>query len=101
MSDRPNILWICTDQQRYDTIAALGNPYVSTPHIDRLGGVLAGIQRLHFTHTPQTDQLHAPLVGPRDDVLIDRIERCIPPVSKRWERQRRIACIQHAGKHLI
>ena len=41
MSDRPNILWICTDQQRYDTIAALGNPYVSTPHIDRLvrGGV--------------------------------------------------------------
>ena len=33
---RPNILWICTDQQRYDTIAALGNPYVSTPHLDRL-----------------------------------------------------------------
>ncbi len=33
---RPNILWICTDQQRYDTIGALGNPYVSTPNIDRL-----------------------------------------------------------------
>ena len=33
---RPNILWICTDQQRYDTIAALGNPYVSTPHLDQL-----------------------------------------------------------------
>ena len=32
----PNILWICTDQQRYDTIGALGNPYVSTPNIDRL-----------------------------------------------------------------
>jgi len=39
--DRPNILWICTDQQRYDTIAALGNQHVSTPHVDRLvnGGV--------------------------------------------------------------
>ena len=38
---RPNILWICTDQQRYDTIGALGNPHVSTPNIDRLvqGGV--------------------------------------------------------------
>ncbi len=36
MNDRPNILWICTDQQRYDTIAALGNRYVSTPNIDRL-----------------------------------------------------------------
>lgn len=33
---RPNILWICTDQQRFDTIGALGNPYVSTPNIDRL-----------------------------------------------------------------
>ncbi|MCZ6634442.1 MAG: sulfatase-like hydrolase/transferase [bacterium] len=33
---RPNILWICTDQQRYDTIGALGNAHVSTPHIDRL-----------------------------------------------------------------
>ena len=34
--ERPNILWVCTDQQRYDTIAALGNRYVSTPNIDRL-----------------------------------------------------------------
>ena len=33
---RPNILWICTDQQRFDTIGALGNPHVSTPNIDRL-----------------------------------------------------------------
>jgi len=33
---RPNILWICTDQQRWDTIGALGNPHVRTPNIDRL-----------------------------------------------------------------
>ncbi len=32
----PNILWICTDQQRWDTIGALGNPHVQTPHLDRL-----------------------------------------------------------------
>ncbi len=37
MTDKqPNILWFCTDQQRFDTIGALGNPYVSTPTIDRL-----------------------------------------------------------------
>jgi arylsulfatase A-like enzyme len=42
---RPNILWICTDQQRYDTIGALGNPHVHTPHIDRL--VREGVA---FTH---------------------------------------------------
>lgn len=33
---RPNILWYCTDQQRFDTIGALGNPYVKTPTLDRL-----------------------------------------------------------------
>ena len=36
MTDRPNILWICTDQQRYDTIGALGYHHVDTPHIDGL-----------------------------------------------------------------
>ena len=32
MDKRPNILWLCTDQQRWDTIHALGNPYIDTPH---------------------------------------------------------------------
>lgn len=32
----PNILWICTDQQRYDTIHALGNEYIRTPNMDKL-----------------------------------------------------------------
>ena len=38
---RPNVLWYCTDQQRFDTIGALGNSYVRTPNLDRLvaGGV--------------------------------------------------------------
>jgi len=33
---RPNILWICTDQQRWDTISGLGNEHIRTPNIDRL-----------------------------------------------------------------
>mgnify|MGYP005856594069 CR=1 FL=1 len=33
---RPNILFITTDQQRWDTIAALGNKYIRTPNLDRL-----------------------------------------------------------------
>ncbi len=41
----PNVLWICTDQQRYDTIGALGNPHVRTPNLDRL--VRDGVA---FTH---------------------------------------------------
>src|SRR5262249_47572344 len=33
---RPNILFILTDQQRADTIHALGNPVIRTPALDRL-----------------------------------------------------------------
>ncbi|MBI1336073.1 MAG: sulfatase-like hydrolase/transferase [Phycisphaera sp.] len=36
MPERPNILFILTDQQRADTVAALGNPIIKTPALDRL-----------------------------------------------------------------
>lgn len=34
--DRPNILLLFVDQQRSDTLHALGNPLIRTPHLDRL-----------------------------------------------------------------
>ncbi|MCC6858784.1 MAG: sulfatase-like hydrolase/transferase [Bryobacterales bacterium] len=34
--ERPNILLFCTDQQRFDTLGALGNPHIRTPNLDRL-----------------------------------------------------------------
>lgn len=38
----PNVLWICSDQQRFDTLGCYGNPHVRSPNIDRLAesGVL-------------------------------------------------------------
>ena len=33
---KPNILWICTDQQRWDTIHSLNNDVINTPRIDGL-----------------------------------------------------------------
>jgi arylsulfatase A-like enzyme len=33
---RPNVLFIFTDDQRWDTIGALGNPEIRTPNLDRL-----------------------------------------------------------------
>lgn len=36
MKKKSNILFILTDQQRYDTIAALGNSQIRTPNLDRL-----------------------------------------------------------------
>lgn len=35
-SRRPNILFLLTDQQRSDTVAALGNPQIRTPVLNRL-----------------------------------------------------------------
>ena len=34
--ERPNIIFIITDQQRFDTIQALGFDYMDTPNLDRL-----------------------------------------------------------------
>jgi arylsulfatase A-like enzyme len=33
---RPNVLFLFADDQRADTIAALGNPHIRTPNLDRL-----------------------------------------------------------------
>jgi arylsulfatase len=33
---RPDVLFVMADQQRFDTIAALGNPHIYTPNYDRL-----------------------------------------------------------------
>ncbi|MBD3184682.1 sulfatase-like hydrolase/transferase [Candidatus Poribacteria bacterium] len=33
---KPNILWICSDQQRYDTLGCYRNEFVNTPYLDQL-----------------------------------------------------------------
>lgn len=45
MEQRPNILWYCTDQQRFDTIRALGNSHIHTPRLDEFVR-----QSVSFTH---------------------------------------------------
>jgi arylsulfatase len=46
---RPNVLHLFTDQQRADTIAALGNPVIRTPNLDRL---VAGGTSFTRAYTP-------------------------------------------------
>ena len=36
MGAKPNILLFFTDDQRFDTLGALGHPHVKTPNVDRL-----------------------------------------------------------------
>ena len=35
-ADRPNVVFLLTDDQRPDAVGALGNPHIITPNIDRL-----------------------------------------------------------------
>jgi len=46
---RPDILFIMTDQQRFDTIAALGNSHIYTPNLDRLAR-----RGINFSHAYAT-----------------------------------------------
>ncbi|MFW6313034.1 MAG: sulfatase [Spirochaetota bacterium] len=46
---QPNIVFILTDQQRYDTIAALGFDYMETPNLDRLATEGVSFDRCYIT----------------------------------------------------
>ena len=48
---RPHIIFIITDQQRYDTISALGYDYMETPHLDRLVREGVSFSNCHITAT--------------------------------------------------
>jgi arylsulfatase len=51
MARQPNVLFVMTDQQRFDTIAALGNGHIYTPNLDRLVARGAAFTR-GYTPTP-------------------------------------------------
>jgi arylsulfatase len=55
MTDQPNIILIITDQQRIDTIGALGAPWMHTPNLDRLAR-----EGLSFSNCYVTAPLCAP-----------------------------------------
>ena len=58
MPDQPNILWICSDSQRWDTLGCYGNPWVRTPHLDALAG-----QGVVFEHAFAQNPLCQPSRG--------------------------------------
>ncbi|MEQ3626253.1 MAG: sulfatase-like hydrolase/transferase [Celeribacter sp.] len=49
MQNRPNIVFIITDQQRYDTIAALGFDHMITPNLDRLARRGTSFDNMYIT----------------------------------------------------
>lgn len=47
-ADRPNVLFFFTDDQRADTIGALGNRLIQTPHLDRLAARGVAFRRAYM-----------------------------------------------------
>jgi arylsulfatase A-like enzyme len=54
-AERPNVLVILTDDQRWDALSCAGNPHLKTPHIDRLAN-----EGLHFRNAFCTTSLCSP-----------------------------------------
>ena len=88
MTKRPNILWICTDSQRWDTLGCYGNQFVQTPHLDALAERGVVFERC-FAQSPVCTPSRACFltgryprttrvrqngqVMPRDEILVTRL----------------------------
>jgi arylsulfatase len=83
----PNVLWICTDQQRWDTLGCYGNSFVRTPHLDGLAASGVVFDHAYVQSTVCTPSRASFLTGryprttrvrqngqaiPRDEVLVTR-----------------------------
>ena len=86
--NRPNILWICTDQQRFDTLGGYGNRFVRTPNLDRLAENGVRFERCYAQNPVCTPSRAAFLTGryprttrtrqngqtiPKDEVLVTKL----------------------------
>ncbi len=85
---QPNILWICTDQQRLDTLGCYGNQFVHTPNLDRLARSGVRFDRCYIQSPVCTPSRASFLTGryprtnrcrqngqtlPEDEVLVTRL----------------------------
>jgi arylsulfatase len=107
MMERPNVLWICSDQQRFDTLGCYGNDFVHVPNIDRLAerGTFFDCA---FSQSPVCTPSRAPfLTGryprtcrarqdgadiPEDEVLVTKL-----PADVGWRRPFDILGVRHTS----
>lgn len=89
---RPNILFLLSDDQRPDTIAALGNQHIQTPHLDELaktGTVFTRAICANPICTPSRAEILCGVSGFRNGVL--DFGREIDPKLARWPQTMRDA----------
>ena len=94
MPSAPDIVFIITDQQRYDTIAALGASHMETPNIDRLVNNGVTFSQCHVTApscVPSRASLFTGYYPHTNGVLANG-----QPWSKTW-----VSDLAEAGYHCV
>ena len=49
LSDRPNVVFVLTDDQRWDQLSCEGHPFLNTPHLDRIAAEGARFANMFVT----------------------------------------------------
>ncbi|MEM6552073.1 MAG: sulfatase-like hydrolase/transferase [Planctomycetota bacterium] len=71
-----NIVWVCTDQQRGDSLGCTGNPYAETPVLDALaaeGALLTRVISSHPVCMPSRASMHTGTLPLRHGVVCNGI----------------------------
>ena len=63
MPDRPNLLFLFTDEQRFDTMRCYGNDYVRTPHLNALADESTVFRNAYVTQTVCTPSRSTIMTG--------------------------------------
>lgn len=74
---RPNVLFVMTDQQRFDTIHALGNTLIDTPNLDRLAARGVAFTNAYST-TPVCVPARYTLLSGSDATRTDIYDNAVP-----------------------
>ncbi len=100
----PNLLFLYTDEQRYDTMAAYGNRRIETPHLDRLAARSTVFEQTYVTQPVCTPSRSSLLTGlyPHTTGLVENnipLPQDVPCVPEMLEAGRWF-CAHHGKWHL-
>ena len=101
---RPNLLFIFTDEQRYDTLAAYGNEGIETPNLNRLGAESTVFERAYVSQPVCTPSRATLLTGlyphtngcVENNVPLAAVTPCLPELLPRGQ----YATAYHGKWHL-
>lgn len=108
MPDKPNVLFIFTDEQRFDTLACYGNSQIHMPHLNALADQSVVFEQAYITQPLCTPSRASIMTGkwPHQtdcnelDVIMPDEHRCLPEYFVNADGSRQYAGGYHGKWHL-